>query len=236
MIVLGGVLLPDFPAGLSDSYTNALVGRVTPENGGVEYYLVAIPDAAVAIPAEMTGMENDMVGCLTGGYAMYAATEAAEAWTSRGGSASEQFSIPLGTYGTTVYELLWSSHDILTVNDVDEEGNPVLEGVYFFAAEIEAERKYWAPESWFVRLAGLTRKMAGVGKKLVREDILYWLGRVSFIPQGHAYGTYEASIEPYTSTCGGRNPEYQVRQAEGEPMLLSGLKYTSTARAVEEET
>lgn len=235
MIVVNGVVLPDLPAGVFDTYPFALIGQVTPAGGTTEYLLVVIPSEAVAIPKDLLGLSYDMVGCLESGYAYYSATEAASAWTAQGEDASGQFSSPVGTSSTTVYGLLWSNHDILTVTDVDADGNPVMGGVYFAASEIQAEKKYWSPESWYIQLANITRKMAGVGEKLTRQNILYWLGRVIYIPQGHAYGSYQVTVEPYASAASGKNPVYQVRKVDDEPTLLGSLKFTSTARAVEEE-
>lgn len=53
-------------------------------------------------------------------------------------------------------------------------------------------------------IADRTRQMAGTNKKLTPAEIIYWLGRVKFIPQGWADSTF--ILPTFESTTAARNP------------------------------
>ena len=59
--------------------------------------------------------------------------------------------------------------------------------------------------NWFADLVKLTQTMAGTNKLMTPEDIIYWLNRVIFVPQGQANTTF--SINFTASTASGRLPE-----------------------------
>lgn len=73
-------------------------------------------------------------------------------------------------------------------------------------------------------IADRTRQMAGTNKKLTPAEIIYWLGKVSFIPQGRA----ESSLSGLTfdSAAVGVLPTVYYGTANS---TLSGLAFTSTA-------
>ena len=49
-------------------------------------------------------------------------------------------------------------------------------------------------------IADHTRTMAGTNKRLTPAEIVYWLGRVKFIPQGWANSEFALDFAPSTAT------------------------------------
>lgn len=57
------------------------------------------------------------------------------------------------------------------------------------------EDKYYAvKETDLVAIADRTRAMAGTNEPLSIPEIIYWLGRVAYIPQGRATSVLNASV------------------------------------------
>lgn len=63
------------------------------------------------------------------------------------------------------------------------------------------EKYYKVAESDLVAIADRTRTMAGVGRGLTIEDIIYWLGRVIYIPQGNASSEFTLDFGTNTATA-----------------------------------
>lgn len=49
-------------------------------------------------------------------------------------------------------------------------------------------------------IADRTREMAGTSQKLTLDDIIYWLGRVKFIPQGWANSEFAPDFDSIVSS------------------------------------
>lgn len=72
-------------------------------------------------------------------------------------------------------------------------------------------------------IADRTRQMAGTNKKLTTAEIIYWLGRVKFIPQGWANSEFALDFAPSTAT--GRLPNV----VRGTANSAFALDFTSSA-------
>lgn len=77
-------------------------------------------------------------------------------------------------------------------------------------------------------IADRTRQMAGTNEKMTPADIIYWLGRVNFIPQGRARSEFALN---FASTANGRLPVLVKGAASSE----FALGFTSSAVGVLQE-
>ena len=86
------------------------------------------------------------------------------------------------------------------------------------------EKKYWAPETWWTRLANFTRHVAGITETLNHEEILTELAGVSFIPQGRAFSTISGLA--FASTA--RDAMSTLYESSANS-TISNLKFNSSA-------
>ena len=70
-----------------------------------------------------------------------------------------------------------------------------------------AEKYYKVAESDLVAIADRTRTMAGTTEGMTLDDIIYWLGRVVYIPQ--ARRTTEYVMDDYTTSATAILPDVQ---------------------------
>lgn len=63
------------------------------------------------------------------------------------------------------------------------------------AEEPETVTQYLIRSDTLTAIADRTREMAGTNKKLTPADIIYWLGRVKFIPQGWATSEFTLDFD-----------------------------------------
>lgn len=89
--------------------------------------------------------------------------------------------------------ILWSNHDIpngsATATEIYFEGTEVVTSsttTEIIKVPVEREERYSVTSDDLNNIAKRTQEMAGTLKLLTTEDIVYWLGRVKFIPQGWA--------------------------------------------------
>ena len=78
-------------------------------------------------------------------------------------------------------------------------------------------------------IADRTRAMAGTNQKLTPAEIIYWLGRVKFIPQGWANSEFAISFAPSSAT--GRLPVV----VKGTANSAFALNFTSGATGALQE-
>lgn len=60
------------------------------------------------------------------------------------------------------------------------------ETMSFSAEQIYPDVRYSISHNWFARLVERLRVMTSQNRDFTTEEIVYWLGRVAFIPQGYA--------------------------------------------------
>lgn len=75
-------------------------------------------------------------------------------------------------------------------------GEVVLEsaGVAFSSEKVDPDVNYKVGRNWLADLVEITQKMAGKSSDMTLDDVIYWLNRVQFIPQGNA-----ESVQPIVS-------------------------------------
>ena len=79
------------------------------------------------------------------------------------------------------------------------------------------------------------RKAAGLSRELTPVEMIYWLKRVIYLPQGHAKSEFELGTLAMSSTASGVLPEV-VRGTASSVFNLNTLNFTSTAvGALQEE-
>lgn len=84
-----------------------------------------------------------------------------------------------------------------------------------------AEKYYKVAESDLVAIADRTRTMAGTTKGMTLDDIIYWLGRVIYIPQGNASSVgMTLTIESENSNANGVLPNVIKGNASSVGMML----------------
>lgn len=92
-------------------------------------------------------------------------------------------------------------------------GEVVLEsaGVAFSSEKVDPDVNYKVGRNWLADLVSVVQKMAGKKSDMTLEDMLYWLNRVQFIPQGNAESSFTLSFE---SNASGILPDVQIGVAE----------------------
>lgn len=74
-------------------------------------------------------------------------------------------------------------------------GEVVLEsaGVAFSSQKVDPDVNYKVGRNWLADLVSVVQKMAGKKSDMTLEDMIYWLNRVQFIPQGNAESSFSLS-------------------------------------------
>lgn len=101
--------------------------------------------------------------------------------------------------------ILWSNHDIpngsATATDIYFAGSePVTEIESSTLVPVEREETYAIESESLNALGAVTQKMAGKKALMTVADMVYWLNRVAFIPQGNAENT--SSVSQISSAVG----------------------------------
>lgn len=118
----------------------------------------------------------------------------------------------------------WANHDILN-------GSATATEIYFNGSEplteltetitnrvpVERESNYSITSEILNNIAKRTQEMAGTSKLLTPDDVIYWLNRVQFIPQGNAESSFSLS---FSSSASGILPDVQIGMA-GSAFTLS---------------
>lgn len=90
-------------------------------------------------------------------------------------------------------------------------------------------------KSILFEVADEIRKAAGLTRKLTPAEMIYWLKRIIYLPQGHANSGYTLDTLVMSSTASGVLPEI-VRGSASSVFNLNTLNFTSTASgALQEE-
>ena len=63
---------------------------------------------------------------------------------------------------------------------------PDAENTAFSATQIDPDVLYVVGQNWFAQVVGHVQTMAGTKQSMTPATILYWLGRIKYIPQGVA--------------------------------------------------
>lgn len=114
----------------------------------------------------------------------------------------------------------WSNHDIpngsATATEIYFEGSEPLTELTKTVTKlvpVERDSEYAVTSANLNDIAKRTQEMAGMTKLMTPEEILYWLNRVQFIPQGNAESSFSLLFESSTS---GVLPDVQIGTAASE--------------------
>lgn len=82
-------------------------------------------------------------------------------------------------------------------------------------------------------IADMTRAMAGTTKKMTPAEIIYWLGRVKYIPQGLAIGEFPITSVSFIGNASGRLPN--VAKGVANSIFTSPAFESSAIGTLQEE-
>jgi hypothetical protein len=87
---------------------------------------------------------------------------------------------------------------------------------------------YKISEEKMIAIADRVRAMAGTTSKMTVDDVIYWLGRVLYIPQSSATSEFTVQLDVGPCTAAGIIPVYQKVTAESTFTLpMSGMFITT---------
>lgn len=76
------------------------------------------------------------------------------------------------------------------IEAVAGEKLPPAEAVSFSADQLDPDVRYSIGQNWFASVVERLRVMVNSNRDFTPEEIVYWLGRVTFIPQGYAESAF----------------------------------------------
>ena len=215
-----GVLLPEIPA--VDGYSVSFIRKNI--SAGLYY--------AVFAKEQVYFLDNGLKGAVSG--TSYEATwytlptTDGDSWTY-----AQTSNTWFGLDDDRV--LLWSNHDI-------PNGSATATAIYFKGSEplteltetikkhvpVERESNYSITSESLNNIAKRTQEMAGTSKLFTPDDIIYWLGRVMFIPQGRSISEFSLVPLVFESAASARLPEV-VKAAANSEFSLASLAFESSA-------
>lgn len=115
-------------------------------------------------------------------------------------------------------------------------GEPVLDpaDVKFGSEAIDPDQLYKVGYNWFARVVAHVQDMVGRTSSFTLEEIVYWLGRVKYIPQGYAESAIAIDTSNFTSSATGILPDVQKGIATSV-LAISTSTFTSSAVGVLQE-
>ena len=112
----------------------------------------------------------------------------------------------------------YNGFDVVIVEAVKDAN-----GVTFSPTQRSIDELYTINYNWFSQVVGRTQEMAGTKINMTPTQIIYWLNRVKFIPQGWAGIEFTLNLDPAAT---GRLPNVVKGTANCEYTL--GLTPTAT--------
>ena len=109
----------------------------------------------------------------------------------------------------------------------------MAEDVYFSSERNDTDTALYAiGYNWFADLVGHIQDMSGSGKDMKPDDILYWLGRVKYIPQRWANSEFSLN-DNFVSSATGIIPDYDKGNAINELTLADLFESSAVGELVE---
>ena len=130
---------------------------------------------------------------------------------------SEKLEFPLGWKATVDNISVGSAPDGSAATFGYENGEPV-----------EREEQYAIASADLNELGAVTQKMAGKRALMTVADMIYWLNRVQFIPQGNAESTFNTSDVSFAANAVGILPTVYKGIAKST-FYTSNLTFVSNA-------
>lgn len=133
-MIINGVTLPDFPEGVFEKSSYAIITRGYAPSISIDMYSIRVlPEPAIYFPPSMVD-EYGIVTTMTPEYYTYNYTVGSgnTEWTDAG-AVSESLDMQIGTVGVVESEVVWSNHDIYTVTAYNSDTGEVTVGseIYF---------------------------------------------------------------------------------------------------------
>lgn len=202
-----GVLLPEIPADILASYPYCWIR----DNGSTGYYDLLFATGIWYLVSTDTLSHNDSNNvewyCIE-----KASAESANEWTF-----SQSYSS--SGWGDDANRVcIWSNHDIpngsATATAIYFKGSePITEVIETGSLPADRLEAYAILGADLNALGAITQKMAGRTALMTVADMIYWLNRVQFIPQGNAESSFSLSFESVSS---GILPDVQKSAASSE--------------------
>lgn len=133
-MIINGVTLPDFPEGVFEKSSYAIITRGYAPSISIDMYSIRVlPEPAIYFPPSMVD-EYGIVTTMTPEYYTYNYTVGSgnTEWTDAG-AVSGSLDMQIGTVGVVESEVVWSNHDIYTVTAYNSDTGEVTVGseIYF---------------------------------------------------------------------------------------------------------
>ena len=218
-----GVLLPELPEDVLAQYPYAWIRK----NNTTGYYDLVF---SVLQPWYSSSESGIKYGTNTGDCTYYQVTisgsESATSWTHK-----DTLNTWFGLDSNRT--VLWSNHDIpngsATATDIYFKGSePVTEVEGAVSVPVEREEQYAIASADLNELGAVTQKMAGKRSLMTVADMVYWLNRVQFIPQGNAESTFNTSDVSFAANAVGILPTVYKGIAKST-FYTSNLTFVSNA-------
>lgn len=91
---------------------------------------------------------------------------------------------------TMVRQIIGPDYGYTGLRTVTIEGMPSAENVAFSSEQITPDAYYGIGYNWFAQVVEYVQKFVGKKNDMTPADILYWLDRVKYIPQGVADSSF----------------------------------------------
>lgn len=216
-IEINGVSLPDIPTDVLDAYPYVVIAEY--KYSSFTYYsFLATQDEALYLPPQMMA-ETAVVSSLqayTSGTAKKmecGGSSVGTEWTTQlntsmyGGSPIIGLGENVaGTYLTfDSITLVWSNHDVKTVDSVDTDTGEITVGdeVFFYdsTAVFVVPERVAAPGTWFVAIAEQARRLSNTASRIPIEKIQELLEQAAVVSKTNwmADAVYDPDTNTYTS-------------------------------------
>jgi hypothetical protein len=187
-----GVLLPRIPEDVLAECPYAWIRNDT-QNGKYDLILSTVPFYVESASVITTGGPNSKMYRIA-----ISAAETATEWAYNQDTTA-------GFGYDSSRTVLWSNHDIpngsATATDIYFAGSePVTEIESSTLVPVEREETYAIASESLNALGAVTQKMAGKKALMTVADMVYWLNRVQYVPQGNAENT--SSVSQISSAVG----------------------------------
>lgn len=129
---------------------------------------------------------------------------------------------PKGVLPTMERQTVVPDYGYTGLEYVTVEGMPPAEEVAFTSEQIAPETFYGIGYNWFAQVVAYVQEFVGKRNNMTPADILYWLDRVKYIPQGFAESYFGLA---FGSGASGKIPNVVYGRATD----AFGLSFSSSA-------
>ena len=98
---------------------------------------------------------------------------------------------------------------------------PDAESEAFSSTQIDPDVLYAIGYNWFSQVVGHIQTMAGVKQDMTPAEILYWLGRIKYLPQGWAFTDF--ALDMSVALTGRLPPVARATAGSGFSLGMDGM-------------